>query len=202
LQNLNEEQYNKIKAIESKETLPEELLSAGPARVLLQKMITAEMEFKDIKLLRGGVACPVHRTCARVADENPSKVVLSRVISPGPNASTIDSMVDSSLVSEVNSTPSDIIYTSCAKVLFVGIGADEQMAGYGRHRTAFTKRGICGLASELTLDMNRLWKRNLVSIIYCLCNKCSCRSLMRRILCREEMIDVYRIMEKRGDIHF
>ena len=32
-------------------------------------------------------------------------------------------------------------YIASARVLLVGVGADEMMAGYGRHRTAFTKVG-------------------------------------------------------------
>lgn len=43
----------------------------------------------------------------------------------------------------------------------LGTGADEQLAGYGRHRTSFRERGWGGLASELELDVSRLWLRNL-----------------------------------------
>jgi asparagine synthetase B (glutamine-hydrolysing) len=46
-------------------------------------------------------------------------------------------------------------------VLLVGTGADEQLAGYGRHRTAFRVRGGEALASELQADVSRLWLRNL-----------------------------------------
>lgn len=41
----------------------------------------------------------------------------------------------------------------------VGLGADEQMAGYGRHRTSFRKGGAKALEAELALDMGRLWTR-------------------------------------------
>jgi len=43
----------------------------------------------------------------------------------------------------------------------VGLGADEQMAGYGRHRTSYRKGGMSALLAELSLDMGRLWSRNL-----------------------------------------
>lgn len=52
-------------------------------------------------------------------------------------------------------------YTSTARVLLVGIGADEQLGGYGRHRTAFVNGGAQGLRDELAMDMRRIWKRNL-----------------------------------------
>ncbi|RHY65147.1 hypothetical protein DYB34_000426 [Aphanomyces astaci] len=52
-------------------------------------------------------------------------------------------------------------YTSPAKVLLVGIGADEQVAGYGRHKHAYVTGGWDGLRAELDKDMRRIWQRNL-----------------------------------------
>ncbi|KAJ0410890.1 hypothetical protein ATCC90586_004411 [Pythium insidiosum] len=52
-------------------------------------------------------------------------------------------------------------YTTAARVLLVGVGADEQLGGYGRHRTAFLTRGAAGLEAELARDLQRIWKRNL-----------------------------------------
>lgn len=51
--------------------------------------------------------------------------------------------------------------TSTARALVSGLGADEQLGGYGRHRTAFRKRGWPGLQHELDVDIQRLWSRNL-----------------------------------------
>jgi asparagine synthetase B (glutamine-hydrolysing) len=51
--------------------------------------------------------------------------------------------------------------TSNAKVILIGIGADEQMAGYGRHRTAYNRGGYDALRKELAMEKDRLWTRNL-----------------------------------------
>jgi len=62
------------------------------------------------------------------------------------------------------------LYSSChahrarGRVLLVGHGADELLAGYARHMSAFDKRGMDGpggLKDELLKDLERLWQRNL-----------------------------------------
>ena len=52
-------------------------------------------------------------------------------------------------------------YTTLARVLLSGLGADELFAGYTRHTTAFKRGGVEGLLDELDLDVGRLGKRNL-----------------------------------------
>lgn len=52
-------------------------------------------------------------------------------------------------------------YTSFARVLLSGLGADELFAGYGRHGVAFNRSGFEGLVSEIHLDVSRLGQRNL-----------------------------------------
>lgn len=56
-----------------------------------------------------------------------------------------------------NATP----YTTHARVLLSGLGADELFAGYTRHATAYNRHGFQGLIDELNLDIGRLGKRNL-----------------------------------------
>lgn len=52
-------------------------------------------------------------------------------------------------------------YTTPARVLLSGLGADELFGGYTRHATAANRKGLHGLAGELELDFMRLGKRNL-----------------------------------------
>lgn len=52
-------------------------------------------------------------------------------------------------------------YTTPARVLLSGLGADELFGGYTRHATAFSRNGFPGLLDELKLDVDRLGKRNL-----------------------------------------
>lgn len=52
-------------------------------------------------------------------------------------------------------------YTTPARVLLSGLGADELFGGYVRHATAFQRQGYPGLIEELKLDVSRLGKRNL-----------------------------------------
>lgn len=54
-----------------------------------------------------------------------------------------------------------LFYTCESKVVLLGIGADEVLGGYTRHRRSFQRRGVAGLLIELQRDFKQLWKRNL-----------------------------------------
>ncbi|CBQ73902.1 conserved hypothetical protein [Sporisorium reilianum SRZ2] len=56
---------------------------------------------------------------------------------------------------------SAVPYTSRARVLVSGLGADELLGGYSRHRQAYVRSGRPGLVDELQLDLARLPTRNL-----------------------------------------
>lgn len=52
-------------------------------------------------------------------------------------------------------------YQSSAKVILTGIGADEQLAGYSRHRARFQTLGLEGLNKEIEMELARISSRNL-----------------------------------------
>ncbi|XP_037288182.2 asparagine synthetase domain-containing protein 1 [Rhipicephalus microplus] len=52
-------------------------------------------------------------------------------------------------------------YTSPARVVFVGMGADEQLGGYSRHMIKYKNSGWEGLIEEISSDLNRIAERNL-----------------------------------------
>ncbi|XP_005996586.1 asparagine synthetase domain-containing protein 1 isoform X1 [Latimeria chalumnae] len=53
------------------------------------------------------------------------------------------------------------LYSSAAKVVITGIGADEQLAGYSRHRVRYKLSGLEGLIKELGMELGRISSRNL-----------------------------------------
>ncbi|WVR03597.1 hypothetical protein IAU60_000589 [Kwoniella sp. DSM 27419] len=56
---------------------------------------------------------------------------------------------------------SDEPYHVRAKVYISGLGADEQLGGYARHRHAYQRNGWQGLIDETQMDISRLPTRNL-----------------------------------------
>ncbi|RNA31282.1 asparagine synthetase domain-containing 1 [Brachionus plicatilis] len=56
---------------------------------------------------------------------------------------------------------SNVDYTSNAEVLILGMGADEQLGGYARHRTRYEKDGMKSFCDELKMEMERISERNL-----------------------------------------
>jgi len=52
-------------------------------------------------------------------------------------------------------------YTSGCRVLLTGMGIDEQLGGYSRHRGRYEKEGLPGLEEELRMELLRISERNL-----------------------------------------
>ncbi|XP_067928123.1 asparagine synthetase domain-containing protein 1-like isoform X2 [Watersipora subatra] len=79
----------------------------------------------------------------------------------------LDSVLDDSIgcalwfasrgVGCLNETP----YISTARVVLSGLGADEQLGGYSRHRSSFIGGGEAALLNEINLDLMRISSRNL-----------------------------------------
>ena len=51
--------------------------------------------------------------------------------------------------------------TSKSKVVFSGLGADEVFGGYARYKTAFFRGGAPEMEQEMSLDLDRIWHRNM-----------------------------------------
>ncbi|XP_040150518.1 asparagine synthetase domain-containing protein 1 isoform X2 [Ictidomys tridecemlineatus] len=47
------------------------------------------------------------------------------------------------------------------EIILTGIGADEQLAGYSRHRVRFQTLGLEGLNEEIAMELDRISSRNL-----------------------------------------
>lgn len=52
-------------------------------------------------------------------------------------------------------------YESPARVVFLGMGADEQLGGYSRHMVKYKNFGWQGLVDEIAMELNRIAHRNL-----------------------------------------
>ena len=50
---------------------------------------------------------------------------------------------------------------AASKVVFSGLGADEVFGGYARYKTAFERGGVSEMEKEMSLDLDRLWHRNM-----------------------------------------
>lgn len=81
-----------------------------------------------------------------------------------PNDSVMDESIAMAFwfaAAGVGATSTCEAYTSRTKVLFSGLGADEQLGGYSRHRNAFERGGWSELVQEIRLDVERISTRNL-----------------------------------------
>ena len=117
--------------------------------------------------------CPVHKqkkknNSARDAtSEAPFPKTTSTHDEEDVSQSESQSESQSQSESKSQTSAQTIPHQSVCKVLVVGIGADEQLAGYSRHRTVFQRAGevegggLSALAEELKMDTARIYNRNL-----------------------------------------
>nr|XP_028606185.1 asparagine synthetase domain-containing protein 1-like isoform X2 [Podarcis muralis] len=91
---------------------------------------------------------------SRAAPRKPHVAVL---FSGGIDSILIAALADRHVPSE---EPIDLLNVAF-KIVLTGIGADEQLAGYSRHRACFEKHGLEGLNEELEMELGRISSRNL-----------------------------------------
>jgi hypothetical protein len=103
----------------------------------------------DIDHINAPLQCPVHKKKNKNCKGNAPTEDLDTEV-PDPKAAVAQT-----------SMAEKVPYQSQCKVLVVGIGADEQLAGYSRHRSVYQRGGITALVEELNMDMARIYNRNL-----------------------------------------
>jgi len=53
------------------------------------------------------------------------------------------------------------LYISPSRVILLGLGIDEQLSGYSRHRRVFQEKSWIGLVDEISMELKRISERNL-----------------------------------------
>ena len=127
--------------------------------------LAARMAVEELRRLAPGRVFRLVEINATLGDVDAHRRHLTRLLHPA--GTVMDLNIGAALhlaakgsgVVEGATGPCD--YCSPSRVVLLGTGADEQAAGYGRHRTAFRNGGEAGLVDELVADVNRLWLRNL-----------------------------------------
>lgn len=76
-----------------------------------------------------------------------------------PLVTVLDDSIGCALWFAARGDPNDP--TSDTKVVLSGLGADEQLGGYSRHRSAFERTGREGFEKEIMMEIERLSTRNL-----------------------------------------
>ena len=127
----------------------------GKLRAAEEPTSRGEQNARVVRYANGGSAVPAQTTTASPA------VRLRTRLTVEPTGVRLSTSVEDEDDDECSSTTRSVDYRSGARVLLLGGGADEQLAGYGRHQTVFRKEGWAGLHSELHAERERLWLRNL-----------------------------------------
>ena len=115
----------------------------------------------------GGGFCPIHPSRAAHAASTAAAAAAAATAAVAASvASTVAATADGADVVSPPAVPVPVEsprvpHVTACKALFIGIGADEQCAGYARHRTTLLRGGVAALEAELNMDCARLPSRNL-----------------------------------------
>lgn len=101
-------------------------------------------------------SCPVHRPKGAGAGDAGALAARSGVQELDPTLYRASAIEAAEVLGEGSTS-----LTASSRVLLIGIGADELLGGYARHRTARARRGADGVRAEMLKDLERLWTRNL-----------------------------------------
>lgn len=127
-----------------------------------QTMIDAIQDKTTVNMKELLNPCPAHKS--KSSKGNPSNLQIKNnngdvvsITEEGEEDGGLSTIPAEFFLSGEESIP----YQTTCKILLVGLGADEQLAGYGRHRTVFMQGGNEALCKEINKDLARLWQRNL-----------------------------------------
>lgn len=125
--------------------------------------ITAISSFKELQSL-----FPIHKISLILIDIDHEELERHKeriILLLGANDSRMDFSIGAALYFASKGEGSN--YTSGdearfpGKILFSGIGADEIFGGYSRYKSSFKHYGKEGVIREMSLDLDRLWHRNM-----------------------------------------
>jgi asparagine synthetase B (glutamine-hydrolysing) len=78
-----------------------------------------------------------------------------------PDRNSLNPLHGAESLSIIYPNNNDSYYESKAKILLVGMGADEQLGGYTRHRVAYQTGGFDALCDEIERQIMEIPNRNL-----------------------------------------
>ena len=139
----------------------------GKTRLNLERMFSRWMLLPDNEADRSADSLPLEEIVVCDSGTQVDDAVDERP----PDACDLSSLSEA-LLSDAQSDPSlpRVPYATPCLALIVGNGADEQLGGYARHRTAFQSGGLDALVLEMRKDLDRYLDYCAISIF--LLNNC------------------------------
>lgn len=113
-----------------------------------------------VSLYRRAIASTAGGAGSSVAAASSSSSAADAAVAASAACSLGTSVADASSSRSTQRHRLRVLVRSSARVLLSGLGADEQLGGYARHRGTI-RFGWARLGGELDVDTRRLWQRNL-----------------------------------------